>query len=132
MVRVVSNVCHRFLGNLLSRENRTQEIDSYINKGRIPFDVDSSQHPEKSVEARACIIFPRLSSALAGLRFSNRAHGKGCRDHQRYQDCSGDVSQIRSHLFRLLTQENSVDELVNTAMEQISTINFFTVSRTKL
>jgi len=37
-------------------ENRAQEIDAYIAEGKIPIDVDLSQHPEKSVEARAWLM----------------------------------------------------------------------------
>lgn len=39
------------------RENRAQEIDDYIAEGKIPIEVDLSQHPEKSIEARACVSF---------------------------------------------------------------------------
>lgn len=46
----------------LHRENRTHDIDAHIAEGKIPVDVDLSQHPEKSVESRACMS-PMLLSA---------------------------------------------------------------------
>ena len=79
------------------RENKTQEIDAYIAEGKIPVDVDLSQHPEKSVDARRCAFL--ISGTAMGRRIhsTHRAYGKGCRIHQRRQDRSGDVSRLISH-----------------------------------
>jgi len=41
------------------REKKTREIDAYVAEGKIPVEVDLSQHPERSVEARGC-TFPIL------------------------------------------------------------------------
>jgi len=45
------------------RENKMQEIGAYIAEGKIPIEADVSQHPEKSIEARAC-MFWMLSTAV--------------------------------------------------------------------
>jgi len=37
-------------------ENKTQEVDAYLAEGKIPVDVDLSQHPEKSIEARGWLM----------------------------------------------------------------------------
>ncbi|KAF9793033.1 2-nitropropane dioxygenase [Thelephora terrestris] len=48
-------------------ENRTQEIDAYIAEGKIPADVDLSQHPEKSVEARGWLM-GRVAAAINDVK----------------------------------------------------------------
>jgi len=37
-------------------ESRAQEIDAYLSEGKIPIDVDLSQHPEKSAGARPWLM----------------------------------------------------------------------------
>lgn len=49
------------------RENRTQEVDAYLAEGKIPVDVDLSQHPEKSVEARGCMSLMPLTESQSSL-----------------------------------------------------------------
>jgi len=80
-----------------SRENRTQEIDTYLAEGKIPVDVDLSQHPERSVEARGCVFLIPFGGPGYRTHFADRADGEGCRVHQRYQDCPRDVSRHTSH-----------------------------------
>ena len=57
------------------RENKTQEVDAYIARGKIPVEVDVSQHPEKSIEARACAFL--ISFTVVGCRIYSacRAYG---------------------------------------------------------
>lgn len=45
------------------RENRTQEADAYLAEGKIPVDVDLSQNPGKSVEARGCMSLIPLTES---------------------------------------------------------------------
>lgn len=63
------------------RESRTQEIDNYIAEGKIPVHVDLSQHPEKSVEARACMFLMLPKVSFCKIHFSGRVNGKGCRSY---------------------------------------------------
>jgi len=79
------------------RENRPQEIDAYISEGKIPVDVDLSQHPEKGAEARGCRFLMLFTAPTHGVHFVHRAYGKGCRVHKRCQDRSGDVSLFIFH-----------------------------------
>ena len=102
MVGILSNL-HRLVRAFdpCRRESRTQEIDALVAKGKIPIDVDLSEHPENSVKARPCMFLMLYSVQCCKAHSSDRAHGEGCRNHQRYQDCSRNVSRIvfsRSHL----------------------------------
>ena len=45
---------HSFMYLAYYRESKTQEADVYMAEGKIPIEVDLSQHPEKSIESRAC------------------------------------------------------------------------------
>jgi len=115
------------------RENKTQEVDAYIAKGKIPVEADVSQHPEKSIEARACMSLTLFTAVGHIIHFACRAYGEGRRIHQRCQDRPGNVSRIISHHFLVAqTRENSVDELVNTAAKQLSAANSFVISKAKL
>ena len=82
------------------RENRPQEVDAYISEGKIPVDVDLSQHPEKSAEAHGCMLLILFTAPARRVHFVHRADGKGCRVHKRCQDRSGDVSLFIFHCCR--------------------------------
>ena len=82
------------------RENKAQEVDAYIAEGKVPVEVDLSQHPEKSVEARGCVFLILFTAMSHIIDFTFRANGKGCRVHQRCQDRSGDVSCLISDRLR--------------------------------
>ena len=115
------------------RENKTQEVDAYIAKGKIPVEADVSQHPEKSIEARACMFSVLFTVVGRRTHSACRAYGEGRCIHQRYQDRPGNVSWIISNHFLVAqTREDSVDELVNTAAKQLSTANSFVISKAKL
>lgn len=79
------------------RESKTQEIDAYVAEGKIPVDVDLSQHPEKSVESRGCMLFVISSGSGRRIHSTDRAHGESCRINKRCQDRSGDVSRLTFH-----------------------------------
>jgi len=74
-----------------------QEINAYVAEGKIPFDVDLSQHPEKSIEARPCMFLILFRGLGRRVHSTDRAYGEGCRVHKRCQDRSGDVSRLTSH-----------------------------------
>ena len=115
------------------RESRTRELEAYAAEGKIPVDVDLSQHPEKSVEARGCALLMLFIAVGRGIDSTCRAHGEGCRIHQRYQDRPGNVSRLTSrYSLQAQTKDNSVDELVGTAAEQLSTASSFVVFKAKL
>ena len=119
--------------DLHDREKKPQEISAYIAEGKIPAEVDLTQHPEKSIEARGCTFLMLSTTVDRRVHFVCRAYGEGCRINQRCQDRSGDVSRVISHRLLLIqTREDSVDELVNTAAKQLSTANSFVTSKAKL
>ena len=90
------------------RESRVQDVDAYVAKGKIPVDVDLSQHPEKSIEARRCTFPMSFTAPDCRIHFTCRAYGKGCRIHKRCKDRSGDVSRLVSHHCGRLKLGNAV------------------------
>ena len=88
--------CPRSLTPHDCRESKPQEIDAYVAEGKVPVDVDLSQHPEKSIEARGCMFLMLFTATSLKIHVVRRAHGKGCCVNQRYQDRSRDVSCVIS------------------------------------
>ncbi|KAF9652948.1 2-nitropropane dioxygenase [Thelephora ganbajun] len=48
-------------------EDKPQEVDAYLAEGKVPIDVDLSQHPEKSVEARAWLM-GRVAASINDIK----------------------------------------------------------------
>jgi hypothetical protein len=83
MVGVLLNL-HYFVRvfNSHHRESRSQEIDAWIAEGKVPIEVDLSEHPEKSIKSRACMFLELYSVSFYEVHSFDRAHGEGCCNHQ--------------------------------------------------